>query len=292
MVERNTLNTTRLSRWLREPILHFALIGALLFFAYGRMNPGAVAGERIVVTQAIVDDLARQHQGRLMRAPSEQELATLVEAHIRDEILFREGVALGLDGDDPVIKRRVRQKFEIMSEEQMAGAAPTDAELSDYMVQNAARFTRPARVSFEQIFFDGSRTVPEVERTVAAAKGALASGADPARLGRPTLLPRTAEAAPVDLVARDFGTAFAELLVQMPQGEWVGPLASGLGVHLVRVSARTPAALPPLDDVRQQVAREWENARRERARSESYRKLRDRYDVVIEPNLPQAKPTP
>jgi hypothetical protein len=286
------MSTPRLSRWLREPLLHFALIDAVLFFVYDRMNPGAAAGERIVVTQAIVDDLARQHQARWMRAPSEEELANLVEAHIREEILFREGVALGLDSDDPVIKRRVRQKFELMSEEQTAGAAPTDAELSDYMAQNAARFTRPARVSFEQIFFDGSRTVPEIERTVAAAKGALASGADPARLGRPTLLPRSAEAAPVDLVARDFGAAFAEQLVQMPKGEWVGPLASGLGPHLVRVSARAPAALPPLDEVRQQVAREWENARRERSRSESYRKLRERYDVVIQPNLPQGKPTP
>jgi len=286
------MSSTRLSRWLGEPILHFALIGAFLFFVYGRMNPGAAAGERIVVTQAIVDDLARQHQARWMRPPSEQELANLVEAHVRDEILFREGVALGLDSDDPVIKRRVRQKFELMSEEQMAGAAPTDAELSDYMAQNAARFTRPARVSFEQVFFDGSRRVPEVERTVAAAKGALASGADPARLGQPTLLPRVAEAMPLDLVARDFGSALAEQLPKLPQGVWAGPVSSALGAHLVRVTAVQPAALPPLDEVRQQVAREWENARRERSRTESYRKLRDRYDVVVEPNLPQAKPTP
>ena len=292
MVERNTLNTTRLPRWLREPILHFALIGALLFFAYGLMNPGSIAGERIVVTQAIVDDLAREHQARWMRAPSEQELANLVEAHIRDEILFREGVALGLDNDDPVIKRRVRQKFELMSEEQLAGAAPTDAELSDYLLQNAARFTRPAKLSFEQIYFDGSATAPEVERAVAAAKSALARGADPARLGQPTMLPRSAEAAAADLVARDFGAAFGEQLLKLPQGEWAGPVASGLGAHLVRVTAVQPAALPPLDGVRQQVAREWENARRERSRTESYRKLRDSYDVVIEPNLPQAKPTP
>lgn len=281
-----------LSRWLREPILHFALIGAVLFFVYGRMNPGEGSGERIVVTQAIKDNLARQHQARWMRAPSEQELANLVEAHIRDEILFREGVALGLDSDDPVIKRRVRQKFELMSEEQLAGAAPTDAELSDYLLQNAARFTRPAKLSFEQIYFDGSATVPEVERAVAAAKSALARGADPARLGQPTMLPRSAEAAAADLVARDFGAAFGEQLLKLPQGEWAGPVASGLGAHLVRVTAVQPAALPPLDDVRQQVAREWENARRERSRTESYRKLRDSYDVVIEPNLPQAKPTP
>jgi hypothetical protein len=279
-------------RWLREPLLHFALIGALLFFVYGRMNPGAAEGERIVVTQAIVDDLARQHQARWMRPATEQELANLVEAHIRDEILFREGVALGLDSDDPVIKRRVRQKFELMSEEQMAGAAPSDTELSDYMAQNAARFTRPVRVSFEQIFFDGSATVAEVERAAAAAKVALARGADPARLGQPTMLPRSAEAAPLDMVARDFGSALAEQLPKLPQGVWVGPVASGLGAHLVRVTAVQPAALPPLDDVRQQVAREWENARRERSRTESYRKLRGSYDVVIEADLPQVTPRP
>jgi hypothetical protein len=145
------------ARWWREPMLHFLLIGALLFFAYGRLNPADPAsGERIVVSQALVDDLARQYQTRWMRPASEQELAGLVEAHVRDEIMFREGVALGLDRDDPVIKRRVRQKFDVMAEEQLARAAPGDAELQAYLTQHAQRFARPARVSFEQIYFDGS----------------------------------------------------------------------------------------------------------------------------------------
>lgn len=282
------MSHARLWRWLREPMLHFVLIGAVLFFVYGRMNPGTASGERIVVTQAIADDLARQHQARWMRPATEQELANLVEAHVRDEILFREGLALGLDRDDPTIKRRVRQKFEILSEEQTAGAAPTDAELSAYMAQNPARFMRPATVSFEQVFFDGSASVPEVERAVATARAALARGSDPARLGQATMLPHSMDAVSVDLVARDFGAGFVERLAQVPQGEWVGPVASGLGAHLVRVTARTPAALPALADVRQQVAREWENERRERSRTQSYLQLRSRYDVVIEPVLPRA----
>ncbi len=272
-------------RWWREPLLHFALIGIVLFVLYGRLNQASESSPRIVVTQALVDDLARQHEKRWMRPASPQELAGLVEAHVRDEILYREGVALGLDQDDAVIKRRVRQKFELMSEEQALDSAPDDTELADFMNRHTARFTRPARLSFEQIFFDGSRPPALVERDLAAAQAALARGADPARLGQPTLLARSADAWPQDLVARDFGAAFAQRLLQLPLGEWAGPVASSLGAHLVRVSARTPAGLPPLDEVRQQVTREWEHERRERSRSEAYRQLRERYEVVIEPTL-------
>jgi PPIC-type PPIASE domain len=272
-------------RWWREPLLHFALIGIALFVLYGRLAPAGHSNPRIVVTQALVDDLTRQHEMRWMRPASPQELAGLVEAHVRDEILYREGVALGLDRDDAVIKRRVRQKFELMSEEQAHGSAPGDAELADFMARHEVRFTRPARLSFEQIFFDGSRPPAQVERALAAAQSALARGADPARLGQPTLLPRHADALPADLVARDFGAAFADRLAEAPLAEWTGPVASSLGAHLVRVSARTPAGLPPLDEVRQQVTREWEHERRERSRSEAYRKLRERYQVVLEPTL-------
>ncbi len=281
----STQAATRPARWWREPLLHFALIGALLFVVYGRVNPAADAGQRIVVTQAVVDDLARQHQARWMRPASEQELADLVEAHVRDEILYREGLALGFDRDDPVIKRRVRQKLDLMAEEQLSGAAATDVELAAYLTQNPARFTRPGTLSFEQLFFDGTASAADVERAVASARAALASGADPAKLGQPTLLPRRIDQMPTDLVARDFGAGFAEQVAQLPEGVWTGPVASGLGAHLVRVSARTPAALPPLDAVRQRVAREWENERRDRSRSESYRTLRSRYEVVIEAAL-------
>jgi hypothetical protein len=276
-----------MSRWLREPLLHFALIGAALFFLFGRLNPGDESERRIVVTQSVVDDLARQHQARWLRPASAQELSGLVQAHVRDEILYREGLALGLERDDPVIKRRLRQKLELMSEEQLAPAAPAEADLVAYLARNAVRFMRPAAVSFDQIYFSGAVPVAEVERQVAAARTALARGTDPARLGQPTMRPHRAEQMSVELIARDFGASFAAQLTTLPEGEWTGPVASALGAHLVKVSARTPAVLPPLDAVRQQVAREWENERRERSRTENYRQLRERYDVVIEPALVQ-----
>jgi hypothetical protein len=272
-------------RLLREPLLHFLLIGIALFVVYGKVAAPDRAGPRIVVSQVMADEIAREYRARWGRAPSDQELGGLVASYVRDEILYREGLSLGLDRDDPVIKRRVRQKLEVIAEEQNARDVPTEADLTAYMTKNAARFLRPATASFEQIFFDGAATPADVERAVAVARVALARGANPATLGQATMLPPRVENTALDLIARDFGAAFAECLATVPVGEWVGPVASGFGAHLVRVTVRTPAALPPLEQIRPLVAREWENERRVSSRGENYQKLRSNYDVVIEAKL-------
>jgi parvulin-like peptidyl-prolyl isomerase len=263
---------------LREPVLHFLLIGIAIFAAYGLVAPNSKEGARIVVTQGVVDALAREYQARWQRPPAEQELAGLVEAYIRDEIMYREGTALGLDRDDPVIKRRVRQKLDVIAEEQLAGDAPTDADLAAYLAQHADRFTRPGTVSFEQVYFPATATAAELE----AARASAVRGADPARLGPASMLPPRVENVPLDLAARDFGLEFAAEIAKLPLNEWTGPVRSGFGQHLVRVTARTPAAVPPLAEVRPAVAREWENERRVASLSRSYGKLRSQYEVVIE----------
>jgi hypothetical protein len=267
-----------IARLLREPVLHFLLIGIALFVAYGQLAPPPDGGARIVVSQAIVDNIAREYEARWFRPPGEEELAKLIEAHVRDEILYREGVALGLDRDDPVIKRRVRQKLEVIAEEQLARDAPTDAQLAEFLEKNPERFSRPGTVSFEQVFFPATATTAELE----AARTAAAHGVDPARLGQSSMLPPRADAAPLDLVARDFGAEFAAALVKLPPDTWTGPVGSGFGLHLVRVTALTPSAVPPLDEVRSAVAREWEHERRLASLAENYARLRGEYEVVIE----------
>ena len=278
-------------RWLREPLGHFLLAGAALFVAYGWLAPAARDGERIVVTRALSDELARQFSARWMRAPTEQELAGLVESWVREEVLYREGLALGLDRDDPIIRRRIRQKLEVMSEEGLAGDAPTDAQLEDYLTRNADRFRLPLRVSFEQIHFDGAAPAPDVERAVAEARRALARGADPGTLGAPTMLAGRMDDAPIDLVARDFGKGFAGRLAALAPGEWQGPIASSYGAHLVRVIQRTPPAMPALDEVRRAVAREWEGERRAAAAARSYAQMRERYRIVMETGPRDASPS-
>jgi hypothetical protein len=248
----------RIRTLLGEPLLHFVLIGIALFGFYRWKAPADSVGRRIVITQGVVDDLVTQHVAARGREPSPAELRHLIDSYVHDEILYREGVALGLDRDDIVVKRRVRQKIEVMAEEE-AATAPTAADLSAYLAANQARFIQPAILSFEQV-------------------------------GQALLLPQRMTQTPADLVARDFGPSFAAALEKAPLAEWVGPIDSSFGAHYVRVSDRRPAVVPKLADVRDQVVREWENERRQRARNAAYARLRRDYDVTIDAETQTGRP--
>jgi hypothetical protein len=258
------------------------LIGLALFLLFGQASPGDSASRRIVIGQGQIDALVRQHQATWNRPPTPTELQSLIDVYVRDEILYREGVALGLDQDDAVIKRRVRQKFELIAEEENR-SEPTDKDLRAYMTSHPAAFVRSAVVSFDQVYFDPSVASPD---DVAAARAALSNGGNPASFGQASMLPSRIDNSSLDLVARDFGDAFARKIGNVPAGQWVGPMVSGIGLHLVRVRSRSASVLPPLNEVRTEVAREWESDRRTRERDASLRKLRDEYDVVVEGNLP------
>ena len=276
----------RIRTLLGEPMLHFLLIGIALFGAYRWVSPGDSGGRRIVITQGVVDDLVTQHVAARGREPSTTELNHLIESYVRDEILYREGVRLGLERDDIVVKRRVRQKIEMIAEEDASTRAPTDADLSAYLTANQARFVQPAIVTFEQVFHRAADVrlrewcTPWHSRVRPCGRAPT-----PATLGRPTLLPRRMARTPADLVAREFGAAFAAALEKVPVGEWAGPIDSSFGAHYVRVSDRTPAVAPQLAAVRDQVVREWENDRRQRARNDAYTKMRGEYQVSIETKL-------
>jgi hypothetical protein len=241
----------RMRTLLSEPLLHFVLIGIALFGFYRWKAPADPVGQRIVITRGVEADLVTQHLAARGREPSPAELKRLIESYVHDEILYREGVALGLDRDDIVVKRRVRQKIEVMAEEEAAASPPTAENLSAYLAANQARFRQPAILTFEQV-------------------------------GKPSLLPRRMTQTPADLVARDFGPSFAAALEKAPVGEWVGPIDSSFGAHYVRVSDRTPAVVPTLADVHDAVVREWEHERRQRARDDAYARMRRAYDVTID----------
>jgi hypothetical protein len=266
----------------REPLLHFVLIGLALFLLYGRVSPPDSDSRRIVVSQSQVDDMIRQYQSAFNRPPSPAELKGLIDSYVRDEITYREGVSMGLDKDDAVIRRRVRQKYDLIFEEEER-SAPTEADLATYLKTHPEAFVQLAAVSFNQIYFDPMVSSPEA---VSAVQSALAKGANPAGLGQPSMLPGRVAKTPLDEIARDFGDGFAKSVGTAPVGQWVGPLASGIGVHLVRVSARTPPQLPPLERIRAVVAREWVSDQRLRSSEANYRKARTRYDVVIKARLP------
>lgn len=279
----------RLRRLLAEPMLHFLVMGIALFTAYQCMAPDDSTGRRILVTQGVVDDLVTQHMAARGREPSPVELKNLIAAYVREEVLYREGVALGLERDDIVVKRRVRQKLEVMAEE-AASSAPTDADLAAYLSAHQARFIQPAVLSFEQVFLGHAGSGPGVLLAVATVRDAVQRGVAPEALGARSMLQQRMVHVGADLVARDFGAEFAAALEKAPLGEWTGPIASSFGEHYVRVSSRMASSTPQLAEVRDQVMREWENARRKRARDDDYAKMRREYEVIVEAAVPVEEP--
>lgn len=262
-------------RLVREPLVHFLLIGLLLFALYGFVGGGS-SDRNIRVDDDVAAFLFGQFSKTWQRAPTPEEMDALVESYVRDEIFYREGVALGLDRDDPTIKRRISQKFATIAEEYEPANVPSDADLEAWMKRNQDRYARPALVTFDQIAFEGSAAGMAA---LEAARTALAAGADPQTLGQGRMLLPHFELYPVDLVQRDFGPEFARAIASVRPGQWQGPVKSGYGVHLVRVDRVVAGSAPKLSDVRAAVARDYEQDRRTRSLDAAYRELRRSYQV-------------
>jgi peptidyl-prolyl cis-trans isomerase C len=271
-----TAPATRFARLGREPLVHFLLIGLLLFVLYGALG-GEGAERRIRVDDTVAAALYAQFENTRQRPPTAEEMEGLVEAHVRDEIFYREGVALGLDRGDPTIRRRVGQKYATIAEESEAAAPASNADLQRWLDEHADRYAEPALVSFDQIAFvspsDSGAAAIESART------SLAAGTDWRTLGSGRMLLPHYELYPLDLVGRDFGPEFARALVSLEPGEWQGPVRSGYGVHLVRIGRTVPGRAPELAEVRAAVARDYEQARRARSLDTAYRRLREVYRI-------------
>jgi hypothetical protein len=271
---------------LKEPLLHFLLLGAGIFIAYNlSSNPGSSAPRNIVVTEGRVEHLATGFARTWQRPPTDSELDGLIDDWVRDEIATREATALGLDKDDTVIRRRLRQKLEFVSEDIAAQAEPTDADLDAYLHAHPESFRVERRFTFTQVYLDpikhGDNLVRESEKLLAQLQRA-DGNADSSTLGDSLLLEHTFQSVPASEIAKQFGDEFATKLGELSLGRWQGPIESGYGVHLVLVSERTDGRQPALADVREAVRREWNNARRVEANENFYEELSKRYTVTIE----------
>ncbi len=272
--------------WLREPLLHFLLIGLGLFALYHYLNQGNTGAPReIVVSESRVEALAENFAKTWMRPPTAQELKGLVDDYVAEEVYYREAVAMGLDRDDTVIRRRLRQKMEFISEDVSTAVTPTDAELETYLKRHAEKFVQPPRLTFQQVFFSTDRRHDAARRDAEKLLSELDAGRGPARpmeAGDPTLLPPTMESASPQEIANTFGSEFAEAVERAPVGQWSGPVQSGFGVHVVRVDRREAGTMPTLAEIRPIVQREWEADQRKNVNQELLATLRAKYEVRVE----------
>ncbi|AUW42663.1 peptidyl-prolyl cis-trans isomerase [Rhizobium leguminosarum] len=269
---------------IREPLVHFLLLGVTVFGLYSAVNrsPVAADGQVIELGQGELGQLFESFSRTWQRPPTESEFVTLVDSRVKEEVFYREGLKMGLDKDDTLVRRRMQQKMEFLLEPSGEELTPKEGELEAYLAANAGKFRTQDRLAFRQIFFDGKGSS---ESTVERAKIVLAhletAAASEETAGDPTLLPERMELSDADVVASIFGKDFVAALKLVPEGEWVGPLNSPFGGHLVYVDEKKDGGTPPLADVREAVRLDWESGRRAQIAARRYDDMKKHYEVRV-----------
>lgn len=270
----------------REPLFHFLLLGVAIFVVYGVVTqhktdkPG-----QIVVTQGTIDNLTTGFTRTWQRPPTEDELQGLVRDHIREEAAYREALALGLDRDDMIVRRRLQQKLEFLSDDPATRTEPTDAELQSFLQAHSDSFRTEPLFTFHQIYFNPQLRGAHLNGDAARALGDLqraASRVHDGDLGDPFLLQQSFNNVPLSDLKKTFGEQFAAALSALPVGTWQGPIGSGYGAHLVYVVRHIASRLPALAEVQDQVRREWLDAKRRQATDKFYETILSRYSVRIQ----------
>lgn len=283
-----------MKRWLQEPLVHFILLGAVLFVVFGWWSKHSTTHEgSIVVTQGTIKHLVNTFVLTFQRPPTQEEIEGLIQDYVREEVCVREAMTLGLDRDDIIIRRRLRQKLEFVSEDLVAQAQPSDAELQAYMKEHPTAFIIEPRFTFRQVYLNperhGKSLQQDEDRLLAGLKQAGAK-ANLATFGDPFMLENNFANVSTREVRSAFGEKFAVALGSLAPGQWQGPVESGYGVHFVYLAERTEGRLPPLEEAREAIRREWANAERVEVSEKFYQALLRRYSVTIErPQLASAK---
>jgi hypothetical protein len=272
-----------LRRIFSNPLLQFVLLGLVLLGVYSAVRDENDQDDRkIVVSARQVEQLSALWQKQWRRPPTAQELNGLIDSFVREEVLYREAKSLGLDRDDTVVRRRLAQKIEFLAQDLATQAEPSEAELEAFFQEHPEIFEEPPSVTFDHVYVSRDSRGAAADSDAAEILGALRGGADPSDQGDRFMLQRRYVRKAPDEVARHFGSRFAAEVIELPTGEWVGPVESGYGIHLVFVESLEEAYLPEFTEVKQQVRDEYFSFRRREVDELFYSKLREGYDVVIE----------
>lgn len=275
----------------KEPLLVFLLIGAAIFVLFQQVaDDPLTADAEIVVTTGHIQVLTMGFEKRRQRLPTERELEGLIQHYVREEVLYREALALGLDRDDPIIKRRLVQKLQFLSEDIATADEPEEQQLLTYLAAHQENYRQPSRFSFRQVYINANNHGENAQSEALKLLAILNSndtgtdtdtdnGAD--TFGDPLMLSHRFERMPETEVERTLGQPFLQSLREMPTGSWQGPITSGFGWHLVRIDERIDGKPLSLNAVRKQVVRDWTSQQRQLANKAVYERLRKNYKVTV-----------
>ena len=280
---------------LREPLVHFLFIGAAIYLAFGLFAEPVEDPQdnTLVVDAGEIEWMATSWYKRWNRPPTQQELDGLIQQYIRETILYREALAMGLDKDDTVIRRRLAQKLEFLAQDLALMTPPTEEELQTYFDEHQDRYREPVRYTFTQVYIDpdkrGDKTLDDAKAIKATLVAQPDVSGNAGELGDEFMLQAYYPEKPQIEIQKLFGSGFAESLVELKPGEWHGPVLSGYGTHLVYVHSILEPPAPVFAEVRTRVQQDWEDDRRETMNEQFYASLRDRYSIVIEDFSPETE---
>lgn len=263
------------------------MIGGLIFLVYSLVEDTQKSPDDvIVVSTARIDHLAAEYKSVWNQMPVESELDNLIEEHIREEVYYRGALELGLERDDVVVRRRLRQKMEFLLDTSSYLQEPSEEELATYYAENENDFRRVPRLAFEQIYFGTSSDPEAIAKSLSVLQAS--SEIDPGEMGQHTGLPDRLGLSPPDAIDGVFGPGYFEQLVKLPSGAWAGPVVSAYGKHLVRVLEYLPARTPKLGEVRDAVVDGWRVAQAMQIREQDYALRRARFVIEIQSKSSQS----
>ncbi len=272
-----------MNQWLKEPLLHFLIIGAMIFVLFSIVNKDEITASdrKIVVTAADIAWLSDNWSKKWNRLPTESELQGLVESYIKEEVYYREALALGLDQDDTILRRRLMQKMEFLSNDIAELNIPDESALNKYFLDNQEKYELPARVSFTHIYFSldkrGAKAFEDAKSVLSELNVLRAP-----EMGDSFMLQYDFDQETPFEVERLFGKVFANQLFTLETNTWQGPIKSGYGLHLVRISEKIDARMPELASVIDKVRTDLMFEQRQKVNNDIYERLKERYEIVIE----------
>jgi len=285
-----------MKRLIQEPLLHFIILGVALFVGYSVLQRDGAGDASPKDVRLTLDDLAQLtivFESRWRRLPNADEFKALLEERVREDILYREALALGLDKDDTIVRRRMAQKMKFLAEDMAAAREPTPEELRSWLAKNGEVFAVPARVSFGHLYFSTDQRREQAQDDAAKVLTELAGEPQSTKLAAPLSDPFMfkdyyADRAQAE-IAREFGSDFAQAIVKLTPGSWQGPVKSGFGWHLVFVSSVVPGRVPAFEEIESDVKTAWLAERKEEAWRKTYDELRAKYRIFL-PVAPDSAP--
>ena len=271
-----------LKQIIREPLLHFLIAGALIFAGYAAMvDPKTTEGTYTIrVGDAEMQFLRAQYEKLWGRPPADHELAPLVQEFIREEVLYREGVAMGLDQDDLIVRRRIGQKMEFLIGDLAVPAEPDDDMLATYLDTNPDKYLEPPHLTFTHVYFNVDQRGVQAYADANAALAELGDRQRAPEVGDRFALATDYADKKVREVEQSFGPDFGEQLLTAPLDEWYGPVESAYGLHLVRVLLRTEPRLPAFDELRERLSNDYKYETRQAANALALERLTQRYQIL------------